>query len=81
MHQIFRQMSKCEASGWRFHSLPNMVMRGRSPVAGSGKDGARWILANILQIFSSIKHLIYIQYSVSKNLQTSPFAKVSEICV
>jgi hypothetical protein len=29
-------MYKCEASAWRFHSLPNMVVR-ESQVAGSGR--------------------------------------------
>lgn len=32
--QMFHRMYKCEASGWRFHSTPNVVMRG-SPVTGS----------------------------------------------
>jgi hypothetical protein len=40
---------KCEASNWRFHSLPNMEV---------GEDETRWILADILQMFSTMKHLI-----------------------
>uniref|UniRef100_A0AAZ3QEJ8 Heme O synthase n=1 Tax=Oncorhynchus tshawytscha TaxID=74940 RepID=A0AAZ3QEJ8_ONCTS len=29
MNQMFHWMYKCEASAWRFHSLPNMLMRGK----------------------------------------------------
>jgi hypothetical protein len=43
------QMDKSEASGWRLHSHPNMVMRG-SPVANSGRT---WILADILLIYET----------------------------
>uniref|UniRef100_A0A8C7Q608 Proteasomal ubiquitin receptor ADRM1 n=1 Tax=Oncorhynchus mykiss TaxID=8022 RepID=A0A8C7Q608_ONCMY len=41
-----------------------------------GEDGARWILADILQISSSMKHLISIQFSVPK---TTIFFSVSRI--
>jgi hypothetical protein len=65
MSQIFHRMCKCEAFGWRFHRLPNMVMR-RSPVARSGKIWSEIDFGLILQIFSLVKHLISIQISFSK---------------
>jgi hypothetical protein len=41
--EIFHRMYKCEAFAWCFHSLPNMEVR---------EDVTRWILADILLIFS-----------------------------
>ena len=58
MRQIFHWTCKCEASAWRLHYEAHWRT--------VGEDGTRWILAEILHIFSSMKHLISIQCSVPK---------------